>query len=96
MKWDQKFAALKSLTPTHLEMRKPGDWYVEAFAREVTSGDGIYAGRYGNGATPICAVEADWELMTNLKNGEVIVIRHGSRDEKKVRWNGFMWEPVNV
>src|SRR3990167_1741808 len=36
--WEQKLAALKSLTETHLKMREPGNWYVSAHAREVQDG----------------------------------------------------------
>lgn len=86
MTTDEKLMALKALTPTHLEMRAPGDWYVRAYAREVEERS-MLAGRYGNGATPHDAIEDDWR---QIATGEII----RTNGKGRVRWNGYMWEDV--
>lgn len=87
MDWQQKLHALKAITSTHLEMREPDDWYVRAHARSIEDGT-MLRGAYGDGATPQAAVESDWAQMTAL--GVVVVLK----DNRRVRWNGFMWEDV--
>ena len=94
MTWEQKLAALKSLTETHLKMREPGNWYVSAHAREVQDGC-VLSSSYGNGATPEEAVEDDFRKMTAVKYPKAIVVNYRGTREKRVRWNGFMWESVN-
>lgn len=87
MTWEQKLEALKALTPTHLEMRSPGDWYVSAYARFVTDG-AFQRSAYGNGASPEEAVESDWsQLVDVIPSNALIVV-----GDKRVRWNGFMWK----
>ena len=86
MTWEQRLEALSNLTPTHLEMRRPGNWYVEAHDRWMPDGKGLLVGAYGNGRTPEEAVLDDWKLIAS---GETIAINNGA---KRVRWNGFMWE----
>lgn len=93
MTWEEKLAALKALTPTHLEMRKPGDWYVSAYGREIqTYVSCTLLSDYGNGASPEEAVEDDWQRMTKLPPGGYIVL-HATTDKRRhVVWNGYMWE----
>lgn len=92
MDWEQKLAALKSLTSHHLEMRKPGDWYVSCHAE--VAGDGMLRGQCGEGATPQDAVEDHWRLLTELPPDRYL--RCGiSGHTKVVRWNGFMWEDAS-
>lgn len=93
MTWEQKLAALQALTETHLCMRKPGDWYVDAYARDI-GGDGFLTGTFGNGMSPAEAVLDDWKRITELPPGKYIVISANSDKEKRVRWNGFMWKEV--
>lgn len=86
MTTDEKFAALKALTPTHLEMRKPGDWYVRACSREC--GDGaMLVSHYGNG-TPQEAIEDDWRQISAHPR---VIINVMGKDRREVFWNGYMW-----
>ena len=84
MTWEQKLAALKALAPTHLAMRKPGNWYVDTTVR--ISGADLSFGSYGNGKTPEEAVNAHWNIYTNIPSDRFVIVRG-----KKFRWNGFMW-----
>lgn len=84
MTWEQKLTALQALTATHLEMRKPGDWYVSAYSREIVRGS-LLVRDYGNGTSPEESVNDDWDRITS--HGEYIRVPSGS-----FRWNGFMWE----
>lgn len=90
MTWEQKFAALQALTDTNLRMRKPGDWYVQAFNREL-AGDGLLQSIYGNGKSPEEAVENDWLNVTQIPSDRYIRVKG-----KNYRWNGFMWAQVPV
>lgn len=91
MTWEQKLAALQALAECHLCMRKPGDWYVSH--RVDVGGEGFLRGSYGNGKTPEEAVNDHWEIYTaQLKPGNVVVAYGNSDREKRVRWNGFMWQ----
>jgi len=80
-------SALKALTPTHIEMRKPGDWYVSAYARTVRDGN-LLRGAYGEGRSPDEAVINDWKEISKA----ACVRIGGDGAERTVRWNGFMWE----
>ena len=89
MNWEQKLMALKALCDTHLCMRKPGDWYVSAYGRDVVESEGcILAGSYGNGRTPQEAVESDWSVIA--EPGHALKIT----GKGYMRWNGFMWETL--
>ncbi len=93
MTWEQKFAALKTLAPAWLEMRKPGDWYVNARGRYI-GGDGLLTGSYGNGRSPQAAVEDDWrQLVDMLPSDRFIVVTNGGA-RRHFRWSGFMWTEV--
>ncbi len=91
MTWQQKLAALKALTSTHLEMRSPGDWYVAAYSREVSVGC-MLKGRYGNGETPEAAVDDDWRQIAENPEGKIVINAMSPEKRREVRWNGFMWE----
>lgn len=91
MTTDEKLAALKALTPTHLEMRSPGDWYVSAYSRECKQGAMLH-GNYGNGTTPQAAIDDDWN---QISTAQCVVINAYSKTRREVRWNGFMWETVH-
>lgn len=99
MNWEQKLMALKGLAETHLEMRRPGNWYIAAHGRGVC-GDGFEVGAYGNGVTPEEAVEDDWEKIVERlppdRHIKVSKAPYGPGDIRRVRWNGFMWEDVSV
>lgn len=88
MTWEQKFAALQALTDTSLRMRKPGDWYVNAYDRAI-GGNGLLQSNYGNGKTPEEAVENDWLQMTQIASDLHIRVKG-----KNYQWNGFMWAQV--
>lgn len=88
MTTDEKLMALKALTPTHLEMRYPGDWYVSAYARSVEYGQ-FMRYSYGNGSTPESAIDDDWEIISAAP---IVVI--GGISERRVHWNGYMWEDL--
>jgi hypothetical protein len=93
MTYEEKLAALDALADCSLKMRKPGDWYV---SQDVSIKDGsILVSSYGNGSTPVEAVENHWEEIamkaSSLKPIVVIKYTDGSRDRKHYFWNGFMW-----
>lgn len=93
MTYEQKLAALKALTPTHLEMREPGNWYVSAYARECRLNTHGLIGHYGNGKTPEDAINDDWEQIST--NPRVIINAMSPDNRREVRWNGFMWETLS-
>ena len=91
MNWEQKLSALQAVADTALRMRNPGDWYVSM--RAEIGGDGFLRGEYGSGPTPEEAVLAHWDIFTaNLPSDRYIVAHANSDMEKRVRWNGFMWQ----
>lgn len=95
MTWEDKFAAMQELVGPfriNLSMRKPGDWYVNAGAREIGYG-GLLQGKYGNGRTPEEAVEEDWRVcVTSLKPNERIVIGGTTGGKRReVVWGGTGW-----
>lgn len=92
MNWEQKLAAFKALGEAHLEMRKPGDWYVADSIN--VGGDGCLVGAYGNGATPQQAVEDHWQkLVVDLPLDRHLHSRHAGVI-RRVRWNGYMWQDI--
>lgn len=94
MNWEEKLQALQALGETRLAMRKPGNWYVDQRGVEV-GGDGMLAVLYGDGATPIDAVNDHWEqYVNNLPVDKYIVIGAYTEKRRHVRWNGFMWEEL--
>lgn len=87
MTWEEKLAALNSLSQCSLRMRKPGDWYVSWHAE---TGGTMVSCDFGNGRTPEEAVNAHWDLyVTNLPSD-----RHIRAKNRCYRWVGFMWEEV--
>lgn len=96
MTWEQKFAALNALAPAELKMRKPGDWYVSQPVETKERVDsGVLVGRYGNGRTPIEAVEDHWNRLTNEKPLAYLVVGAFGSSRKHVLWNGFMWQEMS-
>lgn len=91
MTWEQKLAALNSITATRVLMREPGNWYVEAYARMLPDGAHMFRGAYGEGKTPQEAVENDWDQISASPS---VYISPNSEEERRVRWNGYMWEEV--
>ena len=92
MTWEQKLAAMQAICDVSLRMRKPGDWYVATSGRDV-GGNGMLTGEYGNGETPVAAIEDDWDKLTNLPDGLYIILEaYGNR--RAVRWNDYMWADV--
>jgi hypothetical protein len=94
MTWEQKFVALNMLAKCSLEMRKPSDWFVgQAIEKKV--GDMLEA-VFGEGTNPAGAVLDHWLRVTNLKEGEYLVINSMDKENRKAyKWNGFMWEQVD-
>jgi len=92
MDWQQKLAAITAFAGhyhTFLKMREPGDWYV--VAGMSIGGDGVLTASYGNGETPEEAVSAHWDIYESLPANRYAV----NRDNKRARWNGFMWIEVS-
>lgn len=89
MNWETKLQALKAFAPHHLEMRKPGDWYVCSNVEIVS--DGVLIGEYGNGTTPEEAVADHWRrLVDDLPLDKYL--RGGTPGHTTyAKWNGFMW-----
>ena len=92
MTWEQKLDALQSLGECTLRMRKPGDWYVRQGV-EVSQGN-LLVGEYGNGKTPEEAVMNHWDLLSNLKPEEYLVVHAMGPNRQAVKWNGYMWQSV--
>lgn len=97
MNWEQKLQAMKALCGDFsvcLMMRCPGNWYVSARGRECYDGV-ILRGNYGNGRTPAEAVENDWrECVEELPSDQCLMINYKQPNQRKVRWNGYMWADV--
>ncbi len=91
--YEEKFAAINSLSRASLLMRRPGDWYV---SQNVEIKDGSFLrGSYGNGITPVTAIEDHWHVLTSLKPAQYLVLNAYGPDRRAVRWNGFMWAPCS-
>jgi len=90
LSWQQKLNILQRFGSASLHMRKPGDWFV---AQDIgIYSNGLLEGRYGNGNTPKRAVEQHWKLLTNLQDGEyIVVINAHSHSRQEYRWNGRMF-----
>jgi hypothetical protein len=92
--WEQKFEALNNLDPCALKMRGPGVWYVLQSIEIKTGHRMSCVGAIG--ATPQDAVESYWTAITDdLAGNQCIVARSGRPTRLAVRWNGFMWSPVD-
>ena len=94
MDWEQKFDALNKLDPCALKMRGPGVWYI---LQSVEIKSGHRMGGVGvTGATPRDAVEEYWRAVTDdLTDNQCVVARSGRPTRMAVRWNGFIWSPVD-
>jgi hypothetical protein len=92
MTWEQKLDALNKLERCALRMRSIGDWIVDQSV-EIKCGARMRSVE-GRGATVQDAVNAHWDLLTKLKDGEFVVARAGSLSRSSARWIGIMWEPV--
>ena len=90
MTWEEKLDALSALGDCNIKMRKPGDWYVSQ-STEI-GGNGMLEGDYGNGKTPIEAIEDHWsKLVDNLPSDRHI----RAYDNKRYRWSGYMWKEAS-
>jgi hypothetical protein len=94
MDWERKFEALNQLEGCALKMRGPGQWYILQ-SIEIKSGHRLSCVGV-TGATPQDAVEAYWQAVTDdLTDHQCIVARSGRPTRIAVRWNGFMWAPID-
>jgi hypothetical protein len=92
---EQKLEAVQALVGpfgVELKMRAPGGWYVSL--RLDIGGDGFLSSAAYNGTTPFAAIDQMWREITNLPEGKYLVVRVADAGERRVRWNGFMWQDV--
>jgi len=97
MNWEQKLQALSAIgSDISLNMRKPGDWYVDHRGVDTKEVEGscCIVGRYGNGVTPAAAVEDHWFRLTEEQPLAYLVVSGLGGARRYVRWNGFMWQDV--
>lgn len=94
MDWQQKAAALDALAEIQIMIRGVGDWYVHQNV-QIRKVDVLF-GEYGNGETPVAAIEDHWQKLVNevSRTPHYLVARDGSGTRRAVRWNGFMWADV--
>lgn len=100
MDFDQKCAALAALGELSIKFREAEwrighkePWYVSQQI-DIKRGP-VSCGEFGNGMSPQDAIEDHWCRLTELKDGEYLVVRSGD-NVRRVRWNGFMWSDVRV
>jgi hypothetical protein len=96
MTWEQKAQAILALNGWEnfsLHLREDGSWYVSD-ATEIRDG-GILRGVSGNGTSPVQAILAHWQQLTELETGQYVVMRAMKENRRAVKWNGFMWADVN-
>lgn len=93
MDWQQKAAALNSLSQIELHIRKAGDWYVSQ--RVETGGNGMLLSDYGNGKTPEEAIEDHWrKIVTELPPDRYLVTNAMGNTRKHWRWNECIWKEL--
>lgn len=92
MNWQQKAEALQKLSEISIKTRGIDDWYISQNV-EIKNGS-VLESLYGNGTSPVDALNKHWEILTNLEPGQYLVIRAMSENRQAVKWNGFMWETV--
>jgi len=97
--WEQKAEALQVLAQLVVRMRGPGDWYARCERTDLIRGS-MRHGVYGNGATPVEAIEHYFELLTTLeRDGEkfdCIVVGELPPYRRHYVWSGFMWKELPV
>lgn len=80
--YQDKLFFLQNLAGTNdlLKMRKPNDWYCSLPGEVVYQN--ISTSTFGNGGTPQAAVNAAWEIFTNLPENQYIRTNSG----KIIKW----------
>lgn len=98
MTWQEKFAAIRALgdspNATTLNMRAVGSWSINLDPTIDIGGNGVIVHPVATGPDSESVVNNLWEKMTNLSDGEYIVVNGMSRRRRHVVWNGFLWEDL--
>jgi hypothetical protein len=92
--WEEKLQACQVLGNVSLRMRAPGDWYVDHNV-EIRNGPILEGGCVTGATTPQEAAEKHWAWLTDLLNGQYVVVNAYRDNRFAARWNGFMWAPVS-
>jgi hypothetical protein len=93
MDYQRMMAALSAIGDCSIHQRSIGDWYVSLRGVEI-GGDGMLRSPASRASTPEAAVVDAWLSMTNLTQGQYLVLNAMLPTRRAVRWNGFMWVDV--
>lgn len=89
----QKALAMEALSDLTIGLTytDPVKW-IASIGAEI-GGDGMLRGCAGYGATTDEAIEDLWSNLTNIPSDRHIFL---SMKDRRVRWNGYMWQDVHV
>lgn len=98
MTWEQKFIALKALSPEmHLTTTLDREWVCAGKGLEESSDHSpVLAGVTGFGKTPEQAVENMWLRVEQQPADSYFVLGAFRENRRHVKWNGFMWVEVPI
>lgn len=108
MDWQQKAEALAGLCELRIKYRErewrigsAEPWYIEQSIYVTEAGASTMGGKFGNGLTPVSAIEDHWKvLVEELGPREYLIVGSSTTGRRAVKWNGFMWadypEPQTV
>ena len=97
MDWKQKLHALSSIADVKLIPRNADDWYVSQCIEITSDGSSMLLGSYGNGATPIGAIEDHWKVLVEDLEANQYLVFNAMRDRRKhFKWNNFMWRELPI
>lgn len=96
MTYEQMMQACSALGPISICMRKSGDWYVHHVGVSLKN-KGLIFSLSGNGSSPVDAIHDHWRQLTEFKPQEYLVLNAmDANNIHAVRWNGFMWQEVEM
>lgn len=87
MTYEQMLVAMRAAGNRTLSphMIEPGKWICRLPG--CIGGDGMLTSTFGSGKNPEEAVTDAWDQCVNLPEDRYLQV-----ENRRVRWNGFMWE----
>jgi len=90
MNWEDKAERLQELGILNIHMRYKGNWFCSISNVDIADGT-FLIGKFGNGDSPISAIEDYWKVLTQLESGQYIVINALKRGRTVACWDGMGW-----
>ena len=89
----QKAQALNALAQISLVLTTDNKWVIKQDV-EIKDGSILKSERGEPDDCPLKTIDKHWNKLTRLEPHQYLVTNAYGKKRKAIRWNGFMWQPI--